>query len=108
MAVLHKPLERTSRARKALLGRVPPWVYRVLAIYMASRLVVLLGVLVAGTFAPPLRAADWALRWDSFWYLHIAQNGYPRDLGPLSSERLYNAHAFFPLWPLLIRGVSVL
>jgi hypothetical protein len=70
--------------------------------------VVFISVLVAATFAPPLRAVDWAQRWDSFWYLQIAKDGYPADLGPLSSERLYNANAFFPLWPLLVRGASVL
>src|ERR1700709_2843669 len=97
-------LSRRLTVPRSQVARVPGWAYRVLAIYLASRLVVFLGVLFAATLAPPLRAVDWALRWDSFWYLQIAQNGYPAGLGPLSSERPYNENAFFPLWPLLVRG----
>ena len=40
-------------------------------------------------------------RWDSFWYLDIAQNGYIFK-GP---EKLSNI-VFFPLYPLLIRATS--
>lgn len=45
--------------------------------------------------------ADLHARWDSFWYLDIAQNGYSYK-GP---EELSNI-AFFPLYPLLIRLTS--
>jgi len=40
-------------------------------------------------------------RWDSLWYLDIAQNGYRFD----GLERLSNV-VFFPLYPLLIRSAS--
>ncbi len=39
-----------------------------------------------------------AARYDSFWYLGIAKHGYYSD----------QAHAFFPLYPMLIRVVSYL
>jgi hypothetical protein len=39
-----------------------------------------------------------AIRWDSIWYLQIAGHGY----------RTLQATAFFPLYPLLMRGLSVL
>lgn len=42
-------------------------------------------------------------RWDSFWYLDIAQNGYAFK----GTEKLSNI-VFFPLYPLLIRASSFL
>lgn len=42
-------------------------------------------------------------RWDSFWYLDIAQNGYVFK----GTEKLSNI-VFFPLYPLLIRVTSFL
>ena len=41
-------------------------------------------------------------RWDSFWYLDIAQNGYSLGDNPWG---LYNI-VFFPLYPLLIKITS--
>jgi hypothetical protein len=42
-------------------------------------------------------------RWDSFWYLDIAQNGYIfNGAGKLSNI------VFFPLYPLLIKATSIL
>jgi len=43
-------------------------------------------------------------RWDAAWYLVIAHFGYRPDLGALTSSRT----AFFPLYPMGIRGVSAL
>jgi hypothetical protein len=40
-----------------------------------------------------------ASRWDSWWYLTIAQHGYAHDL---------MRTAFFPLYPLTIRGLGVI
>jgi hypothetical protein len=37
------------------------------------------------------------LRWDSVWYVIIAQSGYERDLRSV---------VFFPLYPMLVRGVD--
>jgi hypothetical protein len=42
-------------------------------------------------------------RWDSGWYVGIAESGYqapPADVGRETN------HAFFPLYPLLMRGVA--
>jgi len=41
------------------------------------------------------------IRWDSPWYIDIAQNGYQLD-------RPVNTTAWFPLYPLLIRFTSLL
>jgi len=53
---------------------------------------------------PPFRAwfglGDWLFdtfaQWDSQWFLHIARHGYDSK----------QASAFFPLFPLVVRGVS--
>lgn len=45
-----------------------------------------------------------AARWDSVWYLVIAHYGYRPDLSPFTSARA----AFFPLYPLGLRGISEL
>ena len=43
-----------------------------------------------------------AARWDASWYLVIAHYGYRPDLGPFTASR----SAFFPLYPLGLRGLS--
>ncbi len=43
-----------------------------------------------------------AARWDASWYLVIAHYGYRPDLGPLT----YSRTAFFPLYPLGLRGIA--
>jgi hypothetical protein len=43
-----------------------------------------------------------AARWDASWYLVIAHYGYRPDLGSFTSSR----DAFFPLYPLGLRGLG--
>lgn len=43
-----------------------------------------------------------AARWDSAWYLVIAKYGYRPDLGSFTASR----DAFFPLYPLGVRGLG--
>lgn len=67
---------------------------------------------VRNAFNPPglTRGFGWlgdllaapAARWDGAWYLVIAHYGYRPDLGAFTSSRT----AFFPLYPLGLRGVS--
>ena len=45
-----------------------------------------------------------AARWDGSWYLVIAHYGYRPDLFPFTASRT----AFFPLYPLGLRGISTL
>jgi len=40
-------------------------------------------------------------RWDSGWYVDIAQNGYSNEL-----QNVYLNTAFFPLYPLVIKGLQ--
>jgi Gpi18-like mannosyltransferase len=43
------------------------------------------------------------VRWDSFWYLNIAREGYSLK----SKEKPQSNTAFFPLYPMLIRALYV-
>ncbi|HEY2569962.1 MAG TPA: mannosyltransferase family protein, partial [Solirubrobacteraceae bacterium] len=45
-----------------------------------------------------------AARWDASWYLVIAHYGYRPDLFPFTASRA----AFFPAYPLGLRGISTL
>ncbi|HEV7585323.1 MAG TPA: mannosyltransferase family protein [Solirubrobacteraceae bacterium] len=45
-----------------------------------------------------------AARWDASWYLVIAHYGYRADLFPFTASRT----AFFPAYPLGLRGISTL
>jgi len=50
-----------------------------------------------------LRRAPPLARWDSGWYIAIAESGYEAPPARLGQE---TNHAFFPLYPVLMRGVS--
>jgi hypothetical protein len=100
------------RWREAVLA---PGLVRPLAIFAASRLVVLLAFLVAATVAaavgddlrtgrpwppaPPGQSPTLTALtgWDGTWYAEIAKNGY----GPRSSLM-----AFFPGFPVTVRAVA--
>ena len=101
--------------RRRLAGRCD-WLLRPLLLFCLSRLLVLLssaaGALLATRAGEPLvdgpwpevastgiGAVDGLLRWDSAWYLHIAEGGY----GPGSPDA---RNAFFPLLPVLVRLVA--
>jgi len=84
----------------------------VLGAFLGSRAVTLLAALVADTIVarnPLLTSGDPApvLRsltsWDGWWYLGIARNGY--HAAPLTG--LYHDYAFFPLYPALVRLLSL-
>jgi hypothetical protein len=52
---------------------------------------------------------DRLLVWDGGWFLRVAINGYPRGYAYGADGRLEaNELAFFPVYPMLIRGVSAL
>lgn len=58
------------------------------------------------------RTGDWSYlqfvaRWDSAWYRKVAQDGYPSTLplDPVTGEVKQNPWAFYPLFPLLARGL---
>lgn len=106
------PIGRISLPRPPHRGLLRP-----LAIFAASRVLVLATVAVvtlvgradAGSGPWPalpgprvafLRALG---RWDGAWYVAIAHHGYRFEMSPPGGHA---SDAFFPLFPLLIRGIS--
>jgi hypothetical protein len=83
-------------------------------LFLASRVVVFLGVAFADlVVAPQVGPGFWQageawyhrlLRWDSGWYMRIAARGYAGDANPAVETPI----AFFPLLPMLARGLSAL
>jgi hypothetical protein len=110
-----RPLERRTtphslgvRARSVLSGPAA----RTRAAWAASRLLVLLAAgatetiiprnprLIPGTGGPIVSSLT---TWDGWWYLGIARNGY--HAAPISGQ--YHDYAFFPLYPALVRVLSL-
>jgi len=89
-----------------------------LAVYLATRAVSTLFILAAGrlqvpyerwTGPGPVTFLDMSVVWDGSWYRTIAEDGYPAEL-PLSDDGVVrqNQWAFYPLFPMLSRGLMVL
>ena len=85
---------------------------RILAAWAASRLLVLLAAVATEQVVernPRLTSAAGGpiltslTSWDGWWYLGIARNGY--HAAPLSEQ--YHDYAFFPLYPALVRVLSL-
>jgi hypothetical protein len=75
-----------------------------IGLFLASRVVVAIGLVVATNVVH--RSIEHILTsWDAMWYLSIARSGYvtsiPRATGIAAQSNL----GFFPLLPILIRGV---
>lgn len=109
--------EPTSVARLWQWSRTRPWWLQVLAVYAGARLattVVFLWVASiqgpnAWTPAHPGYFPYVGFMFDGSWYRHIAENGYPSELPVDAAGKVQqNAWAFFPLFPLLARGLMEL
>ena len=49
------------------------------------------------------------MSWDGKWYLEIVRNGYPHSIPPnITYEQPEARAAFFPVYPMLVRGVDVI
>ncbi len=109
LAGLRADAERMAALRdvgRALLGS------RLLVWGAAAATIALFGFgPTRGAFDPHItRGSGWlgrvlaapAARWDSAWYLVIAHFGYRPDLGSFTEPR----DAFFPLYPLGLRGIA--
>ncbi|MFF3062949.1 hypothetical protein ACFVQ3_00185 [Oerskovia sp. NPDC057915] len=92
-----------------------PWWVRVLAVYVAARLVTTVILLVVSrwqeanlwTDAAPSYSAWTGRMWDASWYQQIAAQGYPAELpvGPGGAVQ-QNVWAFYPLFPFMVRAVQ--
>ncbi len=74
--------------------------------FVVSRLAVLLAVGVALLVKPGLTLRHALLAWDSGWYLHLAEFGYPNEVPLVDGLAAQSSLAFFPLHPLTVRVVS--
>jgi hypothetical protein len=79
-----------------------------LAIYLATRLGQLAFIAwLAPAGGPSIR--NRLLAWDGDWFVRVAVEGYPHTYSYDSSGQMVgNGLAFFPLYPLLIRGLHAL
>ncbi|WP_270887513.1 hypothetical protein [Pedococcus sp. 5OH_020] len=107
---------RTSRGR----SEASRWMLRhpvvlLLVVYAATRVVVFVAMWVAATwFQTPAgvghldpTVADILSGWDGIWYSRIARQGYPVPLpaDPQTGLLTYSAWAFYPAFPMLVRGL---
>lgn len=109
MTVTLPASERTTPASRLAAS---PWWARVLAVYLGTRVVSALVLLVVArtqaenrwTPASPSYAQYTGLMWDTSWYRQVAEQGYPTEL-PVGADghAQQNALAFFPLFPSLAR-----
>ena len=97
-------------------GRFTPWQRSLLQggiAYVLSRLLVVgaAGVVAASKQPKPTSAVrpilDVLTSWDGLWYLEVVRGGYPRVVPPhVTFFQLEARTAFFPLYPLLVRGAD--
>ena len=106
----------TSAGRHRLAGRALAHPVRtILVVYAVTRVVALLALWVAATwFQTPAgvghlspTVGDMLGLWDSVWYKRIAVHGYPLPLpaDPDTGTLTYSAWAFYPLYPMMVRGL---
>ncbi len=73
------------------------------AVYLASRVVVFVAAYFAGLVGGAKTTTTSALfAWDGVWYLSVAEFGYSHTVPTEGQSNI----AFFPLFPLLIKGVQ--
>ncbi len=74
-----------------------------MAVLAASRLLSLIGFAIAQHRAGvPISFSSMLQRWDGWWYVHLARDGYPSTL-TIPGHPLYGPWGFFPTWPWTIR-----
>jgi hypothetical protein len=87
-----------------------PGLLTAVAIFAATRIGQLIMLAWLGNASHSDRTLrDQLLVWDAGWFLRVAVNGYPHGYTyGLNGELEGNELAFFPLYPMLIRGVHAL
>lgn len=76
-----------------------------LGIFAVSRAALGLVLVVALKLPSALGVTRFLAYWDGGWYLEIAKHGYPHALAAAPGQ---TDHAFFPLYPLLIRALHAI
>jgi Dolichyl-phosphate-mannose-protein mannosyltransferase len=105
--------------RSALVARTRDWRARLpsgllfsLVVYLISRIPIVVGIVVFVRSHRGQSLTSVVVRQDGWWYAHLAQAGYSSSLHPPLTPRDYHHRysdwAFYPGFPLLIRGVHEL
>ena len=79
-----------------------------LGVYLASRLVALAAIAVGTHFQPGRTLSKAFTSWDAGWWLLTATEGYPDHVPEIDGRATASTIAFFPLFPVLVRGVRLL
>lgn len=83
------------------------WWFRAAIVFLLTRVVFVSGFAAAQlAMDRPVSIHDMLVRWDGWWYLFLAENGYPSEL-TLPDRPDYGPWGFFPTWPFSIRGLHV-
>ncbi len=87
----------------------PAWRHTLLA-YALTQPFAALGYLVYAATHPALSLSGLVTRWDGWWYVHLAEDGYSQSLRPqltpaTNLHHYFSDWAFFPAYPLAIRAV---
>jgi 4-amino-4-deoxy-L-arabinose transferase-like glycosyltransferase len=91
-----------------------PWLpyFWAVLIFLCSRAVVALGLMFSQKYLP-IATDVWSagpswyhqlLQWDSEWYFKIATEGYRYNGDPIIAQNI----VFYPLYPMLARGLAVI
>jgi len=76
------------------------------AAYVAVRGLTLAAIAVTNAFVRHDHVYTELYRWDSVWFVRAATHGYPSQLQVHHGHVAANTIAFFPVFPLLIRGLA--
>ena len=98
----------TNHSTPTLLEGRHSWPFeRALVVYAIVRLVTLGAVAVANLFTHRGLVSDLSI-WDGAWFLRAVEHGWPQHLPTSHGHVIASQIAFFPLFPLLIRSLSLL
>jgi hypothetical protein len=87
--------------------RPGPLLVRPIVIYAASRLVTL-AAMATSTVISHRSLGEAISLWDSRWFLLAARSGWPDHVPTVHGQPTRSVLAFFPLFPLAIRGLAAL
>lgn len=76
-------------------------------VYLACRVLTVVGVAIADRTTHNSIVAD-LTTWDGAWFLRAVRHGYPAHLPMVDGHVAANPIAFFPLVPLIVRGLDSL
>ncbi|WP_423918437.1 hypothetical protein ACPEEZ_10400 [Frigoribacterium sp. 2-23] len=95
-----------TTGKRVALTATGRWVGLGALVYVLTRIPFFVGFVAAQTRqGGSISWAPFAERWDGWWYLYLAEFGYPDSLN-LPARPLYGPWGFFPIWPWFIRLVA--